>query len=269
MQTREAFTTLAELKSWLGVASSETDKMLTRLIHMCTQGILGYLSRDTFLYEERIYSSSGVGGPSILLPSWPVHSITSLQVGSISVPAGNPNANAGYTLEPIETAPPGNMQELALNGYAFTPGQLNVRVTYMAGYAIVGELQTAAASVNVNAPYGDWVRDEGVVYAPTGLPLVRVTGTPTLGQYALGAEAGQYVFAAADAGASVAITYSYVPFAIADACIEWAAERFRYKSRIGQRTASLSGQVTASYDLSAMPETVKYLLHSYKRVVPI
>lgn len=268
MDTREAFTTLAEVKDWLGVTSNETDKTLQRLIYMCTQGILAYLNRDTFLYSQRLYASSGVGGSTILLPAWPVHSVSAVQVGTLTVPAAASEGAAGFRLEPIETIPPGNMQEVVLNGFYFTPGGQNIRVTYMAGYAVVGEQHAAAASVTVNAPYGEWVRDEGVVDTTTGVALVKVASNPALGEYALGATAGQYVFNALQGG-TVAITYSYVPFAIADACIEWVAERYRYRSRIGERTRSLSGQVTASYDLSDMPDVVKNLLANYRRVVPI
>ncbi len=52
-----------------------------------------------------------------------------------------------------------------------------------------------------------WVIDLGVVYAATGLPLVRVASGPTIGQYTVAA--GVYTFAAADANALVAISYTY------------------------------------------------------------
>lgn len=264
----ETFTTLADVKAWLGIESTETDKMLERLIRTVTQGILAYLNRDTFLYSERLYSSSGVGGPTIVLPAWPVHSVTSLQINSANVPAATTPNGAGYTLEPIETMPPGNMQELVLNGFGFAPGHQNIRVTYMAGYAILKEEHTPAALVVVNAPYGEWARDEGVFDSVGGGALQRVASAPQVGQYALGANRGEYIFNAAEP-VTVAISYSYVPFALADACIEWVSERFRYRARIGERTRSMSGQVTASYDLSDMPDFVKNLLANYRRVVPI
>ena len=50
-----------------------------------------------------------------------------------------------------------------------------------------------------------WNGDGGVSYASTGVVMTRVTGVPTIGQYSV--TAGVYTFAAADAGAKVAINY--------------------------------------------------------------
>lgn len=52
-----------------------------------------------------------------------------------------------------------------------------------------------------------WVTDLGVIYAATGIPFVRVSGSPSIGQYSVAA--GVYTFAAADASANVKISYTY------------------------------------------------------------
>ena len=52
-----------------------------------------------------------------------------------------------------------------------------------------------------------WTLDLGVVYAATGLPLVRVASSPATGQYSV--VSGVYTFAAADTGLAVKISYSY------------------------------------------------------------
>ncbi len=53
---------------------------------------------------------------------------------------------------------------------------------------------------------GTWAADLGVLNA-SGVPMTKVTGTPTTGQYA--AAAGVYTFAAADTGLVVFISYTY------------------------------------------------------------
>lgn len=50
--------------------------------------------------------------------------------------------------------------------------------------------------------------DLGVVYAATNLPLMLVTGSPTVGQYAVTAT-GEYSFNTADEGLGVLVTYAY------------------------------------------------------------
>lgn len=71
-----------------------------------------------------------------------------------------------------------------------------------------------AQSVPASPPYtvtvtnsGAFVDDWGVRYSVTGLPLIRVSGSPVQGQYSV--SAGTYTFASADAGAAVLISYRY------------------------------------------------------------
>lgn len=54
-----------------------------------------------------------------------------------------------------------------------------------------------------------FVRDLGVVYALTGLPLKLVAAAPTTGQYSVNVATGAYLFAAADTLLGVLISYGY------------------------------------------------------------
>lgn len=80
-----------------------------------------------------------------------------------------------------------------------------------------GQLATAFGESHLvpsSAPYtvaatnsGSFVDDYGVIYAATGLPLVKVASGPGAGQYSIAA--GVYSFAAADAGTAVLMSYTY------------------------------------------------------------
>jgi hypothetical protein len=72
-------------------------------------------------------------------------------------------------------------------------------------------------------------------------PAVQVCQASS-GQYAV--VNGVYSFAPADAGSTVLLTYGYVPADLASCCMDWAAERYAYRSRIGQHSKSLGGQET-------------------------
>ena len=82
---------------------------------------------------------------------------------------------------------------------------------------VAGQLATAfaeAASVSSAAPYdvtpansASFVDDAGVISATTGLPLVKVAGSPAAGQYSLAN--GVYTLAAADAGKALLLSYTY------------------------------------------------------------
>lgn len=121
-------------------------------------------------------------------------------------------------------------------------------------------------ALNVTAPFGPWASDYGVSYG-NGTPLVAVAAGATAGQYS--SAAGLYSFAAADAGAAVLVSYGYIPAAINNACIEWVAERYRYRTRIGQNAQTVQGQQTASYSLKDMPDFVRVSLDPYRAVVGI
>lgn len=118
----------------------------------------------------------------------------------------------------------------------------------------------------VNAPHGRWGADQGVVYA-NGTALVNVPSNPSHGQYAL--TGSIYNFSSTDAGAAIAINYSYIPADIEHACIEMVGERYRYKNRIGETSKSLGGQETISFSQKDIPDFIRLLLQPYRRVVAI
>ncbi len=81
----------------------------------------------------------------------------------------------------------------------------------------VGQLATSfaeAAAVPAAAPYAvtvlnaaNFVDDEGVIYAATGLPLTKVASAPSAGQYSV--SSGVLTFNAADSGKAILISYTY------------------------------------------------------------
>jgi hypothetical protein len=102
-------------------------------------------------------------------------------------------------------------------------GQISARALnlFFGETAATGEIKTAnlEAGTIPTTPFkvtvtnsATWTVDLGVIFALTGLPLSRVTGTPTTGQYAV--VAGVYEFAAADTGLGVKISYAYTAAAL-------------------------------------------------------
>ncbi|MDG3442471.1 hypothetical protein [Nitrospirillum amazonense] len=88
---------------------------------------------------------------------------------------------------------------------------------FFSGTSTIGQQLVAlneVAAVPASTPYtvtvansATFTADQGVIFAATGVPLVRVASNPTAGQYAV--SAGVYTFAAADTGAGLLISYSY------------------------------------------------------------
>jgi len=267
---------LADVKTWLAGSSgigSTDDALLARLITDVSGAIAAYLGRPALMPRTLNERLNGNGRKRLFLSHYPVLQVTSLVIDNVAVEAATAPADGapqprGYLLEPWDGLPPGRPQALDLFQAVFRQGRQNVIADYSAGYAVGNEAATVPAApglynVSAAAPFGPWASDVGVTYAD-GAALAAVTGTPGAGQYNV--SAGIYTFAAADAGAAVLISYGFIPAAINNACIEWVAERYRYRTRIGQSAQTVAGQQTASYSLKDIPDFIRASLDPYRRV---
>jgi Phage gp6-like head-tail connector protein len=264
-------TTLADVKSWLGRTDTNSDALIASLITRASRAICSYLQRPLLLPHDVSEVQDGTGGNILLLKEWPVLSVSSLVVDGITIPQAT-QQSPGWVLDAWNGAPPGRMQALRLRGYSFGSTARNVatvQVAYQAGYQIASERQiVTAGEVSVVAPFGPWASDEGVTYA-NGTPLALVTVVPMIGQYALDAEAGTYDFAAGDDGAAILISYGFVPYDLADAAIELVCERYKYSQRVGEKSHSLGGNETVSFDTTRFTPLVASLLQPYRNVPPL
>jgi hypothetical protein len=255
-------TTLADVKAWLGRTDTNSDALLASLITRASRQIYSWLQRPLLLPHAA--REIAHGARTLALKEWPVLAVSAVTIEGIVIPEATAQT-PGWTLDPWNGLPPGRMQTLTLRERAGAP----VAVTYQAGYQITAEPQmVSAGSASVAAPYGAWASDAGVVYA-NGTPLAKVAATPAQGQYAPGATAGQYLFNVADNGAAVAISYGFVPADLADACIELVSERYRYSQRIGEKTHSLGGNETVSFDATRLTPLIVSLLQPYRNIAPL
>ena len=268
---------LADVKAWLSGSSgigTTDDTLIARLITDVSGAIAAYLGRPSLTPRPFTERLDGNGKTRVFLRHYPVLQMNSLVIDNRTMPAvATPAAGApfskGYLLETWDGLPPGRPQALDLFHAIFNQGRQNVVAGYNAGYAVDGEVANVPGSVGpytvtVAGPFGPWATDAGVTYND-GAPLAAVTGSPGAGEYNV--SAGGYTFAAADAGAGVLISYGFIPAAINNACIEWVAERYRYRTRIGQSAQTVQGQMTSAYSLKDMPDFVRASLDPYRSVV--
>ncbi len=270
-----ALTTLNTVKAWLNVNTTTDDLLLTRLITQISGATLNYLARPAITQETYTELRDGVGNNRLVLRNWPVISITSLTVGSQTIPQATTLTSSGYTLATWDGTSAGLPQEITLRGYQFCRGRSNIQIVYQAGYVIQNEPQTVPSttpySLNVDAPYGSWAQDEGVTYT-NGTPLTAVTSSPTVGQYTVtsdGAGNAIYTFSSSDSGEGILISYSFTPADLEQAVLEWIGERYKYKDRIGQTTRGLGGSETAGYSLKGIPDYIQVVFDSYRKFLPL
>jgi Phage gp6-like head-tail connector protein len=264
---------LGAVKNWLGVTTDDDDALLAALISQISRGIYNYINRSFVLPTEVTEAYDGTGRDQLLLRNWPVGAVRAVVLAGKPIPpapmlVANVHPTHGYVLEQSDDAPPGAMQQLFLRGpHVFCKGRQNVLVSYRAGYEIVGEAWTVPTTpfqVTALAPYGNWAVDTGVAYAG-GAAMSAVSNAPTQGQYSV--SAGVYTFASADAGAAVVLSYGYIPADLEQCALEWVADRYKYKDRIGMTSKSLGGQETVAYQNKATPDFVAQSLMNFRRII--
>lgn len=269
------------------------DTLLQLLINQLSGAILSDLQRPGIFKTTFTETRNGVGNNVMVLRNYPVLSVSSVTVASTSrggqwgyeqsfngntqvIPPASGFGYTGFSFDPWDGTAAGQPSQLVLNGYTFWRGQNNVQIVYNAGYSVTNESYTVTSSASSGIekytalqPYGSWGQDDGVFYS-SGTQLTALSSgvQPSgAGQYLV--TNGVYQFNVADAGQALNINYSYVPTDLEQACIQWVAERYAYRSRIGQKSKSLASQETASYDISAIPGFVDLLINKYRRWLPI
>lgn len=115
-------TTLANVKSWLGVSNTDDDAQLSRLITAASDFVASYCSRVfvSTVFTDRKYH--GNGNSTLVLRNWPIISIQELAIDGVDVPASS------YTFYD---------RMIYLNNGVFNRGLANVAVSYTAGYATI------------------------------------------------------------------------------------------------------------------------------------
>lgn len=267
---RGDLTTMDKVLAWLmpdagTVALSDTAKaQIARLITAASKFTMNYLARTTL--AQMAYDEWYDGGNNnfMLVRQWPVLSISSIQFCSTeitTVATGIP-PRGGYILEgPL---PSGGQQRLRLtDGYVFPRGRGTVRLQYTAGYVNTDEPHTIPDTPFTITTDSCWIADSGVT--KSGVPMTLVTATPAAGQYMIDPN-GNYVFAEADAGSEVLISYSYVPGDIEQVVVELVGERYKARERIGMRSKNLPNGETVTFETKNMSDQAATALQSYMRV---
>ena len=79
---------LATVKSWLGVASSADDALLSALITQISRAIYNYINRSFVLPSNVSEAYDGSGRESLILRNWPVGAISAVVVDGKPIPPG-------------------------------------------------------------------------------------------------------------------------------------------------------------------------------------
>jgi hypothetical protein len=262
-------TSLANVKAWAGVTSTNDDALLARLITSASRFVINYLDRGALIRTTYNEPRKGTGNPEMVLRQYPVIQINSLTIRNCAIAAQvSPPFGAGYVIEPWNGQDTSGPQKIFSAAQLFPRDYLpTVVINYDAGFFITEEQTIPAGGPFTLTTMKIWAADYAITYTETGAPLVQVANDPAQGQYT--SSGGTYTFNAADASANVNIAYSYTPADIEQAVIELVGERYNAKSHIGYVSKSLGGQESVSFSQKNMNDFITSLLEPFQRVVPI
>lgn len=161
---------LDDVKSFLHMPESNTDddKLIQLLITAFSRYVLNRTGQTSFK-QVNTYTEyyDGNGRQKMFLRNYPIVSITSLIIGSYSVPQSQDTVSPGFYIEDTRKSvafrysPNWMLPQLnqGLFPYSFVTGQGNIQVTYTAGYQSVPfDLQEACLeAIATNYRRKDWI----------------------------------------------------------------------------------------------------------------
>lgn len=135
----DALTTLAAVKSYLGLSSADHDQLIEGLIEAVSAQFNAYCDRKltardySYLSQDPVYDPdnallSGSGYPELLLPQYPVVNLSTLLVDGREVSPAE--GGRGYVLDAAAGV-------LSLTSGIFPRGWHNVGLVYRAGFSAV------------------------------------------------------------------------------------------------------------------------------------
>ena len=176
----------------------------------------------------------------------------------------------------------GNAPPLGSAPYWFQQGIQNVAVSYTAGYT--QPVYSEAVTVAGTAPYSERVANYATFWQDAGVTLndgtvlTAVASNPGPLQYVPpqwtppggAGPYGVYLFNAAQAGASVLISYSYgaTPTDLSEAAARLVAEMYRKRQWIGQASQIQPGVGTTAYSKLEVEIGTAMTIQRYRRMFP-
>lgn len=136
-----ALTSLAKLKEYLGITVTTWDTFLEGLVDAATAQAETYTNRnlkardysydsDAAAYDPDNAVLDGNGLDRIVLPQYPIVSVTTLRIDTMEIEARSSLFSCGYVPDKASGI-------ILLAGYLFTKGLRNIELAYNAGYSTV------------------------------------------------------------------------------------------------------------------------------------
>ena len=160
---------LNDVKNWLDIAETNTDDdaLLQILITSFSRYVLNRVSRDSFNIATYTEVYDGNGAQQLFLRNYPINSVTSVQIGSYTVPQSTSITSPGWFIDMhkqslvMRSYGSGSYQQMvpySIFPQFFYSGRGNIQVIYQAGHAFLPEDLYDAVMQTVGVMYArkDW-----------------------------------------------------------------------------------------------------------------
>jgi hypothetical protein len=147
-----ALVTLNEAKAWMSITDSAQDTQITDLITKASAAVEDYLDRPaTSQASTELYD--GLGGRRLFTSRWPITAVSSILIDGQAVASGT------FVFQ-------GRM--IQLRSGTFTLGELNVEVTYTAGWTTLPDEVRTATLMTLQAMLFGTAADPNLVSESAG-----------------------------------------------------------------------------------------------------
>jgi Phage gp6-like head-tail connector protein len=120
-----ALATVDDVRKFLSLNASQDEDLLQRLVDGASAFVLAYMNRTSIEVETYTETYDGSGSQTLCPNNFPIKSVASLSINNNAILAATTYHSAGFKHDTIR---------IILQGHRFTPGLMNVAVTYDAGY---------------------------------------------------------------------------------------------------------------------------------------
>ena len=252
-------TTLAAVKQYLSLPTSNVDSLVQRLIPRESRHIERWTGRVFPFVSNVSKRLNGTGTAALMLPDQPILAIQSLFISNTEVLPAASDTVPGYLFDDTT---------IYLGaGAKFPRGLQNVVASWTAGYStdVATEVPTGNTPTLLIEDPGQPVQITSVTTA-NGVVLTATANAPAAGEYQFNRP--NVVFNSSDAGTPITVGMYYVPAAVEQACIEMIGLDIKQRDNLGIRSKTLANE-TVSYEGGGMTASVKEMLYPYRKVAPV
>jgi len=255
-------TTLAAVKSYLTIGTSNQDALITALIARESALVEQWTGRKFPFVSNLNKRLNGSGSTRLALPDNPILSVSALSIMGTPITSSPDAIQSGFTFDDTCLYLIGG----SLWGDRFPRGNQNLQCSWVAGYETTETAFVPTGNVPTLTPTTGGTATYAVsVYDNTGAVALTQTGNaPASGQYSF--SAGVFTFNTAQYNHSVTMDYYYVPAPVEQAVIEMVGLDLQQRSNIGINSKNLATE-TVTYEKKGMTDSSIQMLQPYRRMM--